>query len=328
MTPASPAAPSSPSAKPSSVRRAVLDVGTNSVKLLVADIVPPTVQPVLERSIQTRLGRGLAATGRLDPAAVAETVRVIVRLHAEARQLGAAGVRVVATSAAREARNTGDLLAAVRAATGLDVEVLSGDQEARWGFAGVTTDPVLRDQSILLLDVGGGSTEFALGRAGDLRFHASYPLGAVRWLERLPPSDPPLPSELERGRQELAQTVRTLVVPALQPHLAGVGQGPLQLVGTGGTASVLAAMALQLATFDRTAIDGRVLRAAEVTARLEQLWSLPLSRRRALPGLPPERADVMLMGTLIYEGVMAVLGFASLRITTRGLRYAALGDTA
>lgn len=310
------------------MRRAVLDVGTNSVKLLVADIVPPTVQPVLERSIQTRLGRGLAATGRLDPAAVAETVRVIARLHIEARQLGAHLVRVVATSAAREAGNTGDLLAAVHTATGLVVEVLSGEQEARWGFAGVTTDPVLRDQSILLLDVGGGSTELALGRAGDLRFHASYPLGAVRWLERLHPSDPPLPSELERGRRELAEIVRGRLVPTLQPHLTGGGQRTVQLVGTGGTASVLAAMALELVAFDRAAIDGQVLRAADLTARLEQLWSLPLAQRRALPGLPPERADVMLMGTLIYEGMMTVLGFESLRITTRGLRYAALGDTA
>lgn len=310
------------------MRRAVLDVGTNSVKLLVADLVSATVQPVLERSIQTRLGRGLAATGRLDPAAVAETVRVIARLHAEARQLGAQVVRVAATSAAREASNTGDLRAAVRAATGLEVVVLSGEQEARWGFAGVTTDPALQDQSILLLDVGGGSTEFALGRAGDLRFHASHPLGAVRWLERLHPSDPPRPSELERGRRELADTVSALVVPALRPHLAGVRPKPLQLVGTGGTASVLAAMALALVEFDRAAIDGRVLRAAEVTARLEQLWSLPLARRRTLPGLPPERADVMLTGTLIYEGVMAVLGFESLRITTRGLRYAALREGA
>lgn len=310
------------------MRRAVLDVGTNSVKLLVADIAPPTVRPVLERSIQTRLGRGLAATGRLDPAAVAETVRVIARLHAEARQLGAQGVRVVATSAAREASNTGDLVAAVRTATGLAVEVLSGEQEARWGFAGVTTDPALRDHSILLLDVGGGSTELALGRAGDLRYHASYPLGAVRWLERLHPSDPPLRSELERGRRELAETVKGLVVPALQPHLAGGGPRAVQFVGTGGTASVLAAMALELEEFDRAAIDGRVLRATDVTARLEQLWSLPLARRRVLPGLPPERADVMLTGTLIYEGLMAVLGFESLRITTRGLRYAALCDVA
>lgn len=306
------------------MRRAVLDLGTNSVKLLVADLVPPTVLPVLERSIQTRLGRGLAATGRLDPEAVAETVRVIARLQAEAQQLGAPVVRVAATSAAREATNTGDLLAAVRAATGLEVEVLSGEQEARWGFAGVTTDPALRDQSILLLDVGGGSTEFALGRAGDLRFHGSYPLGAVRWLERLPPSDPPQPTELEQGRRELREAVTTLVVPALGPHLAGSRERTAQLVGTGGTASVLAAMALELAEFDRAAIDGRILRAAEVTARLEQLWSLPLARRRALPGLPPERADVMLTGTLIYEAVMAVLGFESLRITTRGLRYAAL----
>ncbi|MBE7501832.1 MAG: Ppx/GppA family phosphatase [Verrucomicrobiales bacterium] len=310
------------------MRRAVLDVGTNSVKLLVADLAPPTVRPVLERSIQTRLGRGLATTGRLDPAAVAETVRVIARLHAEARQLGAERVRIAATSAAREASNTGDLLDAVRTATGLVVEVLSGEQEARWGFAGVTTDPDLQDRSILLLDVGGGSTELALGRVGNLRFHASYPLGAVRWLERLHPSDPPRPSELERGRRELAETVGSLVVPPLQPHLVGVRQGPLQLVGTGGTASVLAAMALELVAFDRAAIDGRVLRAAEVTARLEQLWSLPLARRRVLPGLPPERADVMLTGTLIYEGLMAVLGFESLRITTRGLRYAALCDVA
>ncbi len=312
------------SARAAAVRRAVIDVGTNSVKLLVADVAGERVTPVSEHSQQTRLGRGFYETRVLQPEPIAETVRAIARFAKLAAQAGAGRVRIVATSAAREARNATDLRAAVLEATGQELEIIPGELEARWGFAGVMSDPRLAGRTVLLLDVGGGSTEFILGRGRAVRHQGSYPLGVVRLLESLRPSEPPRPGDLTRGQQTVKDFLATQVAPNLEPILASLRGEGVQLVGTGGTATVLAAMALRLEKFDREALDGFTLARCQVAERLEQLWSWPLARRRQLPGLPPERADVILTGTLIYDTVMASFGFDTLRVTTRGLRFAAV----
>lgn len=314
----------SPAAGAGPVRRAVVDVGTNSVKLLVGDVVGTEVTPVLECSRQTRLGRDFYPHRRLQPGPVAETAAATADFARMARECGAREVRVIATSAAREAVNPDMLCRAVRTATGLEVEILTGAQEARWGFAGVTSDPHLRDQPLLLVDVGGGSTEFSLGRRHDLRFHHSLPLGALRLLNELAPADPPNPADLARGQRRVQELLNAELAPALCPRLAKFPASTLGLVGTGGTATILAMMAQGLTRFERQRVEGCELRRGQVTEWLERLWSLPQARRRELPGLPPERADVMLTGLLIYERVMAVFGFAVLRVTLRGLRYAAL----
>lgn len=313
---------------PNAARRAVIDVGTNSVKLLVADVAGDRVVPVSEHSRQTRLGRGFYAAHVLQPEPIAETVRAIARFATQATQAGAARVRIVATSAAREARNAADLRAAVRTATGQELEIIPGDLEARWGFAGVMSDPRLAGRTVLLLDAGGGSTEFILGRGREVRHQGSYPLGIVRLFEDLRLAEPPRPDDLARGQQAVKHFLVTQVAPQLEPILANLRGEDVQFVGTGGTATVLAAMALRLERFDREALDGFTLTRCQVAERLEQLWSLPLARRRQLPGLPPERADVILTGTLIYDTVMGTFGFDRLRVTTRGLRFAAVMEPA
>lgn len=305
------------------MRKAVIDIGTNSVKLLVAEVVEGAVQPCLERSVQTRLGRGFYATHRLSAGAIRHTAEVVGAFVAEARRLDSQTIRVVATSAAREARNAAELIAAIRLATGCKLEVISGDQEAAWGFRGVVTDARLRGRPVLLLDVGGGSTELILGQDQTVRFQRSFPLGVVRLLERLPLHDPP--TTRERGDCEalVADYLTREVAPPLTPLLAAFPSRP-QLVGTGGTASILGAMELQLAQFDRERLDGAVLDAGRVRFHLDWLWSLPLARRKQVVGLPPERADVILTGVAIYAAVMARFDLPTLRVTTRGLRYAAL----
>jgi exopolyphosphatase/guanosine-5'-triphosphate,3'-diphosphate pyrophosphatase len=316
--------PNEPAAPPA--RRAVVDIGTNSVKLLVGDVTGDVVTPVLEQSRQTRLGRGLYTRHRLLPEPVAATAQAVAAFHALAREHGAGAVRAIATSAAREAANAETLVEAVRAAAGLEVEIITGEQEARWGFAGVMSDPRLRDQAVLLLDVGGGSTEFVLGRGHEVRLRQSHRLGAVRLLEELAPADPPAATDLTRGQRAVAIALETALAPALRPSLAEFGAAAVRLVGTGGTATILAMMALSLTRFDRDAVDGHVLTRDDVAERLAQLWSLPAARRRGIPGLPPERADVILTGVLIYDAVMACFGFDALRVTTRSLRFAALAD--
>ena len=310
-------------------RRAVIDIGTNSVKLLVAEVNGGEVCPLCEDSKQTRLGQGFYTTHRLQRDPVAKTAQAVAQFARTARGWRAKSIRVVATSAARDSKNPELLLNAVKRASGLEVEIISGEQEADWAFHGVTTDKRLAKHPLLLLDVGGGSTEFILGHGEHKHFRHSFALGTVRLLEKIPHSDPPKKSELAAVRKWLQRFLRTHVKPKLGPELRSEAKldpkhGMVQLVGTGGTAGILSKMELKMAGFDRARIERRLLSLARVRARARQLWALPVAQRKGLPGLPPKRADVILMGALIYEAVMEEFGFNVLRVSTRGLRFAAV----
>lgn len=314
-------------------RRAVIDIGTNSVKLLVADIAGQEVRPRYEGSTQTRLGQGFYATHRLQREPVARTALAVAQFATAARARKAGAIRVIATSAARDAKNPRTLLNAVRRAAGLKVEIISGEQEADWAFQGVSTDERLRQRPLLLLDVGGGSTEFILGQGEHKHFRHSFPLGTVRLLAKFTVSDPPKPTELKTAREWLRSFLRKQVRPRLEPELRretrlNPRHGVVQLVGTGGTASILARMQAKMTGFERRQIERTSLTLRQVRAHAQKLWRLPLAQREHSIGLPPKRADVILTGVLIYEAVMEEFGFNSLRVSTRGLRFAALLDEA
>lgn len=306
-------------------RRAVIDIGTNSVKLLVADVAGANVHPIHEAAEQTRLGQSFYETHLLQSDSIAATAKAVAAFERDARKLGATFVRVFATSAARDAKNAGELLQAVDATCGLRVEIISGEMEAEWAFRGVTSDAQLARQPLLLLDAGGGSTEFILGQGEHKHFRQSFPLGAVRLMEAIPHSDPPQPAELTATRGWLRDFLGTRVLPQLELALARErSQGQLLLVGAGGTASVLAGMETGLNKFDRHKIEDTRLSAERVRYWVDRLWSLPVAARREIPGLPRKRADVMLPGAAIYEAVLGQLHFPELRVTTRGLRFGAL----
>jgi exopolyphosphatase/pppGpp-phosphohydrolase len=366
-------------------RRAVIDVGTNSVKLLVADVAGSHITPVSEESNQTRLGAGFYGTRQLGSAAIAKTAASVAKYAAKAAKLGAATVRIIGTSAARDALNAAELRAAIQQESGLPMEILSGEEEAEWVFRGVASDPKLARLPALVLDVGGGSTEFIVGENAVPRFCRSYALGTVRLLEQMQPADPPGLEALGRCRAVLREFLDRQVVPELEPALRristlppcdlpipsphedghggvasslrlervpsphevgrGLGRGvpslqgrqsqeappalpqsggETQLVGTSGTASILARMEARAEDFNREQIEATVLPAARLRSLLEAQWQLPLAARRKIPGLPPDRADVILTGMAIYEAIMERFGFARLHISTRGLRYWAL----
>ena len=309
------------------VRRAVIDVGTNSVKLLVADVDGRTVRPVHEESRQTRLGRGFYKARRLQPEAVAYTAEAVWEFAEIARERNADSIRVVATSAARDAVNPADLTETIYRASGLETEIISGAREAEWVFQGVTTDPELARHPLLLLDVGGGSTEFILGGRGKIRFAHSFPLGTVRLMEQFPHRDPPTRGEFIRCRDWLKHFLQVEVRPQLAPALdSAKASGRTWLVGTGGTTSILARMEKKLDRFDRDQIERTNLNFGRIVSHRKKLWRLPLARRKEITGLPKLRADVILTGVLIYEAVMAEFGFKQLRVSTRGLRFAAVMD--
>lgn len=320
-TPLSAVAPTVPMS-----RRAVIDIGTNSIKLLVGDVQDGLVRRVEERSEQTRLGAGFYDTHVLQPVTMARTATAVARFVAQARDLDACSVRVIATSAARDAKNPHDLTEAVRRASGQRVEIISGDQEAEWVYRGVTTDAHLHGQRILILDVGGGSTEFVLGNQDHHTFRQSFHLGGVRLLEKIRPHDPPSLQDLADTRGWLQRFLEHQIGPALGQSLHPA-DGPVRLVGTGGTATLLARMDKQLADFNPEHIDGTCLSRQAVLDRMVKLWSLPLAERRRVPGLPANRADVILMGTAIFESIMEHLRFDLLHVSTRGLRFGALLDS-
>ena len=304
-------------------RRAVIDIGTNSVKVLVADVAEGRVTPVHETSRQTRLGAGFYVTHTLQSSAIALTAGVVAEFRATAAELGAGSIRIVATSAARDARNAAELVEAVRRSTGLEMEILSGEKEAEWVFRGVTTDAALAESPVLILDVGGGSTEFIVGDHGEPRVRSSYSLGTVRLLEQLHLKDPPGLAALEECRGWLKEFLVKQVVPFVEPALRACG-GPVRLAGTGGTATLLARMEAGLQEFDREKIEAARISLSRIQALEQEQWQMTLAQRRQIVGLPPNRADVILPGMAIYEAIMAQLGLTPLSVSTRGLRYWAL----
>jgi exopolyphosphatase/guanosine-5'-triphosphate,3'-diphosphate pyrophosphatase len=306
------------------VRRAVIDVGTNSVKLLVAEVEGDHIWPILEKSEQTRLGQGFYDTHQLQPDAIAHTARAVASFVEEARALQASHLCLFATSAARDALNQDELADAVERRARLPLTIITGEQEAEWAFHGVRTDPNLAKALLLILDVGGGSTQMVVGEKGHHSFRQSFPMGSVRLLEKLRPADPPTLRDLAGCRAWLADYFNHEIGPALESLAHRSGRKTMQLVGTGGTATILARMELKMNGFDRDRIDGLRLTRRQVLDWTVHLWSLPLLERKSITGLPANRADVILMGVAIYEAVLAHFDLGDVYVSTRGLRFGAL----
>jgi exopolyphosphatase/guanosine-5'-triphosphate,3'-diphosphate pyrophosphatase len=310
------------------MRRAVFDFGTNSVKLLVAEVNHREVRPIWEGSEQTRLGLGLYKTHHLDSGAILRTAAAVKTFAAKAADLQSAPVRVLATSAARDARNSGELLHAIREATGLEVEIISGAAEAELAFQGVMTQSHFANRPCLLVEVGGGSTQFIVAERGRNVFHRSFQLGAVRLMEAVPHGDPPRNQELLTTRHWLSATLSGEVASQLDAPLHNLRSnshdGGLTLVGIGGTAAVLACIEAGLDVFDRERLESTRLTLSGIQTLTERLWSLPLAERKRIVGLPPNRADLILAGAAIFEAILSQFQLGEMQVSTRGLRFAAV----
>jgi exopolyphosphatase/guanosine-5'-triphosphate,3'-diphosphate pyrophosphatase len=316
-------------------RVAAIDVGTNTVLLLVAERREDGVAPLVERAEITRLGRGVDASGRLDAAAIAETVRVLAAYAAEARALGVRDIACVATSAARDAANGAEFFEAARAAAGLVPEIISGDEEARlvwrsaWrdfggltglaGLAGPLASPPAAPLAVL--DVGGGSTELSWGDGPAPRGRRSLQVGAVRLTERHVREDPISPATLA--------TLREAARAALAPlaSLDGLGGLPgARLVGVAGTVTTLAAVLQALPAYDAERVHGSALDLDQLEVLLARLAAMPVAERAALPGMEPKRADVIVAGAVVVAEAARLLGFDRLTVSDRGVRWGLVYD--
>lgn len=294
---------------------AAIDVGTNSVLLLVAGRGPSgLLEAVLERVALTRLGRGVDATKRLAPEAIEETLAAVESFAQAARGAGARAVTVTATSAARDAINGRDFLEAAQRRAGAPVHILSGDEEARLTWAAVWAD--FGGRPLVLLDVGGGSTEFVFGDAPTPAFRHSFDVGSVRLTERLLRVEPPQAEALAACRALLSSTFAELPPPP----------GSATLVAVAGTATTLCAVSRGIAPYDAQRVHGAVMRVDEVRDVVGRLAAMPLDQRRALPGLEPRRADVIVAGGLVVASAMEAVGAAEVTVSDRGLRWGVVAE--
>ncbi len=290
------------------MRVAAIDCGTNAIRLLVADVLGDDDGVVVEvdrRMEVVRLGEGVDATGVIAPAALARTLAATARYAEVVASLGAQRVRFVATSAARDATNAGELTAGVRALLGVDPEVITGAEEARLSFRGATASSARpagagADDPHLVVDVGGGSTELVLGSASAGRVVAatSVDVGCVRLTERHLHDDPPSPAQVAAARADVTAALGRAgaVVP-----LASTAT----LVGVAGTVTTVTAHAAGLDRYDPTLIHGRVVGVDAVLAACGELLAMTRSQRAALPSMHPGRVDVIGAGALLWGEVVA-----------------------
>jgi exopolyphosphatase / guanosine-5'-triphosphate,3'-diphosphate pyrophosphatase len=287
-------------------RLAVIDQGTNTTRLLVARFVQgePELHDLARDVIVTRLGEGVDASGQLHPRALRRALDVVERYARRARALGAERIRLSATSAVRDASNRQQLAGEVGRLVGEPMEVLTGEQEAATSFAGATRGLKGHPPPYLVLDIGGGSTEFVLGeRDPDPSASASTRIGNVRMTERHVHSDPPSYKDMEAVELEIDQ-VLTETEDAVPVHDAET------LVALGGTSTTVLAIALGLAEYDPEAIHQRSLDRDDAERVFRLLADMTTEERRGIPVMQPGRADVIVAGTAILVGVMRRWGFA------------------
>jgi exopolyphosphatase / guanosine-5'-triphosphate,3'-diphosphate pyrophosphatase len=297
-------------------RYAAIDVGTNTVLLLVAEETPSGFRTVAERGAITRLGKGVDASRQLLPEGMEKTLATLAAFAQEARALGVADLVVSATSAARDARNGAEFLTAARERVGVEVEVLSGDEEARLSYLAVSQDFAAEagPRELVALDIGGGSTEFIFGTGTAVRFHTSLDIGSVRLTERCVRSDPPSAEDFARLHRELESALTAVPAPSSDALVAGVA----------GTVTTLYAVAHGIFPYEAARVQGGWLSRQALGETRARLASQPLAARRLIPGLQPERADVIVAGAVLLEHALDHLGAKGLRVSDRGLRWGLL----
>jgi exopolyphosphatase / guanosine-5'-triphosphate,3'-diphosphate pyrophosphatase len=276
-------------------------MGTNSTRLLVAEVAEGEVRELDRRSTVTRLGDGVDATGRLSEAAMGRVFEVLEEYREAYERQGAKRVAAIATSAVRDAGNGQEFREELRGRFGIHARVLPGEEEARLTFKGATAGRPA-EALALVVDIGGGSTELVMGRPGeDPAFHASTQLGVVRQTERHMQHDPPARPEIEALAREAAQVIGREVSPRARE---GVSLG----IAVAGTATSLAAIDQELEPYDPERVQGYSLHLDACERMLGELVAMPVERRREVTGLHPDRAPTIVAGTVILIQAMRAFG--------------------
>ncbi len=292
-------------------RVAAFDCGTNTIKLLIAELDPTTGHETdfVRESRIVRLGQGVDRTGRLDPEAMARTFAAIDEYAPLIAEHAVERIRFCATSASRDASNADEFVAGVRARLGVEPEVITGHAEAQLAYDGATRGVGATETPVLVIDIGGGSTELIIGEPGRILASHSLDIGSVRMHERLMPGDPPSAEEIEAATAAIEDALDTLMdhgVDAAVTH---------SVIGVAGTVTTVAAAVLDLPAYDRDAIHGSLLGRADIHATTERLIGMTVAERKALPFMHPGRADVIGAGALILDRVLRRTSSAELLVS-------------
>ena len=298
---------------------AAVDIGSNSVRLKIARLARRRLTEILEDREVTRLGESVFRSGFLSPDAIANTVKVLRRFHRAVQNVGVDSVRVVATSALRDARNSHAFLEWVRSATGWDVEIISGLEEARLIHLGLTSTLRVNASPVLMMDLGGGSCELTISGGGHIRSTVSLPLGAVRLTNEFLHHDPPRKAELRQMRGFIAREIERTADRIKRAR-------PKVVLATSGTAESLAAVCHGLyktkGARAKTVSRTQMRRIAKLLARLS------LEQRQRLPGVGPRRAEIIVSGAAVYAALLERCQLLGFRYSPLGLRDGLLAQMA
>jgi exopolyphosphatase / guanosine-5'-triphosphate,3'-diphosphate pyrophosphatase len=298
---------------------AAVDIGSNSVRLKVAGLQGRSLREIHEDREVTRLGESVFRSGFLSPAAMEETVKVLRRFHRSTQKFGADSVRVVATSALRDARNSRAFREWVRSATGWKVEIISGLEEARLIHLGLVSSLRVNASPVLMIDLGGGSCELTISTKGHIRETVSLPLGAVRLTNEFLQHDPARKSELRRLQGLVAREVGRISDRIVRAR-------PKAVIATSGTAASLAAVGHTLSK-TKGARENAVSR-AQMRRIAKTLARLPLTERRKLSGVGPRRAEIIVAGAAVYAELLERCQLLGFRYSPLGLRDGLLAQMA
>jgi exopolyphosphatase / guanosine-5'-triphosphate,3'-diphosphate pyrophosphatase len=298
---------------------AVVDIGTNSTRLLVAEVEGDALTELVRESIVTRLGEGVDATGALGDEPQQRVFAALDKYAAAIEEHGAQVRRVVMTSAVRDASNGAEFASIVHSRYGLSGSTLSGDEEARLSFLGATaarddTDP------LLVIDIGGGSTELVVGSRGSVDFHVSTQVGVVRHSERHLHSDPPTAGELDALAADARPVIESAVPDEVRSRVRGA-------VAVAGTATSLASIDLELDPYDPARVEGHTLTSARIAELRDRLAALPLSERRAVTGLDPGRAPTIVAGTVVLLQVLGAFALDAVEVSERDILWGVALDS-
>ena len=302
------------------LRVAVVDIGTNSTRLLVADVVDGGIVELERRSTVTRLGRGVDTSGQLSAEAIEDVCAAVAGYIDLYEELEVERVSAIATSAVRDAANSAVFLAELRERFALNAVILGGADEARLTYVGACAEREPAEKT-LVVDIGGGSTELVIGDGPVVGYHASLQIGTVRHTERHISHDPPEAAELEK----LAGDVQGLLDRALEgAALAQANVG----IGVAGTPTSLAAIEQRLDPYDPQRVHGYRLSLSSIQRMCSELASMPLAERLRVPGLHPGRAPTIVAGVVILIQVMRAFGLTELEVSEHDILYGAALEAA
>ncbi|VBB06404.1 ppx/gppa phosphatase [Lucifera butyrica] len=288
--------------------RAAIDIGTNSVRLLVADVREGILYPLYREMATTRLGTGVHKTGKLGREPMHNTAAAVAGMVAQAQDRGARNIVVVATSAVRDAVNRKEFLQLCYDVAGVEVSVLSGPEEARLSYTGAVYGENAKSR-FLVIDIGGGSTEMVLGRNGELEEAISLDIGAVRLSELFPAGTD--------GTVPHLDTIRDYVIKQLA--VTSSWERPGRMLGVGGTTTSLAAMEQHLPVYDSSRVQGYYLSLATVRAWLTRLAAMTLSERGQVAGLQSKRADIIVYGIVILVCILEYLAMDEIMVSEQDI---------